>query len=163
MSLYPVPVDSNANSVAGSGVASFKAFLGGPLKPGDTITISVEPLAIWNSGGSIAGTNASGFAVNPNNIPPIDYSSFVPCQPNAHEVPTYPNAANYGFGVGVLVGSLDGGSTFFAVGTNFSMVYLGSGDSAAAPAGISLFFWDVNSADNVGSLMASVNVIRANA
>jgi hypothetical protein len=56
------------------------------------------------------------------------------------------------FPYGSLVGSLDGGKSFFLVGIQF--------DASVAQAGtLSLCFWDGNSEDNTGSVTVSVDTV----
>ena len=65
---------------------------------------------------------------------------------------TSPSGAK--FPLGSLVGSLDGGKTFFLVGTQY--------DAFAPQAGVlSLCFWDVNHDDNSGSISASIDTTPA--
>ncbi|HEV7806941.1 MAG TPA: hypothetical protein VGO80_14050 [Solirubrobacteraceae bacterium] len=52
---------------------------------------------------------------------------------------------------GSLVGSLDGGKTYFAIGTRMEMTIL-------APGRLALYYWDVNNGDNSGSIVATVAV-----
>lgn len=55
------------------------------------------------------------------------------------------------FRSGSLVGSLDGGVTFFPVGTKMEMTIL-------RPGMLRLYFWDVDHANNVGSVQVHVEV-----
>jgi hypothetical protein len=58
----------------------------------------------------------------------------------------------FSFLYGSLIGSLDGGKTFFAVGTRLEMTIV-------CPAGVLLlYYWDINKADNSGSITATVAV-----
>jgi len=52
---------------------------------------------------------------------------------------------------GALVGSLDGGKTFFSVGTHLSMTVLTEGT-------LTLHYWDSNSQDNVGDIAVIVQI-----
>ncbi len=55
------------------------------------------------------------------------------------------------FRSGSLVGSLDGGITFFPIGTKMEMTILRAGT-------LRLYFWDVDHANNVGSVQVHVEV-----
>jgi hypothetical protein len=55
----------------------------------------------------------------------------------------------FSFLYGSLIGSLDGGQTFFPVGTRLEMTILG-------PGRLSLYYWDLNNADNFGDVAVTV-------
>jgi hypothetical protein len=167
MGLYSTTVDSVTNSIGG-GTAAVVTFQT-PLKVGDVLTIQTPLTQTWSSGGGPGYTNADGVTVTSGSGPvQITWSSFNPGTPGADVVTTYPAASGYSFGVGCLVGSLDGGNSFFSVGTNFTTTVLGNGLLATTPApstkpalaDLSLFFWDVNAGDNLGSLPVTVTVTR---
>lgn len=62
--------------------------------------------------------------------------------------------SGFSFFYGSLVGSLDGGKTFFPVGTRMEM-------SILIPEGrLTLYYWDSNKADNSGSVIATVAVYK---
>jgi hypothetical protein len=164
MSSYQVKVDSKANSIQG-GQPSILTFSDGALNYGDVLSITTSTSTVWNSGGNVNGTNADGaqVTVSPGGVVNIDWNSVVPCNPSISTVlPLYsPAAANYTFGVGCLVGTIDSGATYFPIGTNFSLVYLGPGMSSSAPTNICLFFWDLNQGDNQGSITFDITLDRA--
>jgi hypothetical protein len=114
------------------------------LVPGDQLTITAALDDCWSAGAADRGTNANGLVgTTPN----------PPCRPTA------PN--NYGlytvgaatFPYASLVGQI-GASPYFLIGTNYSSVVSNAGQ-------LSLMFWDSNSADNTGSVIATVNVTPA--
>jgi hypothetical protein len=120
-------VKAKENSVSG-GVALDTGIV---LAPGMLLTISVPWDAKWSAGADNRTSNANGLS--------------------------NPFGGNFGFFTkngssflyGSLVGSVDNGATFFAVGTRLEMTILGPGKLA-------LFYWDSNNADNTGSVTATV-------
>ncbi|WP_145730739.1 hypothetical protein [Nitrospirillum pindoramense] len=132
-----------------------------PLTSGDTLQIITSDFVLWNSGGGPGSTNADGVPVTDNGP---QWGQLNPGTPDRGG--PFPAAANYSFGVGTLVGSLDGGRSFFAAGTRFEMKVLGNGllpaTNPPAIPNLFLFYWDVNSLDNAGAITFSVRVIRAN-
>ena len=103
------------------------------VKPGKLLTISVPSDQTWSAGAANRTSNANGLG-NPlgGNFGTFTHNGFV-----------------YLFGC--LVGSIDGGKTFFPVGTRLEMTILGSGR-------LVLFYWDVNNQDNSGSVTATVEL-----
>jgi hypothetical protein len=103
------------------------------LRPGQLLQISVDPNDTWSAGVLDRESNANGLS--------------------------NPLGGNYGlhlrggqsFLFGSLVGSLDGGRTFFGVGTNLTMTILTAGT-------LTLYYWDSNDADNTGIVEVRVNV-----
>jgi hypothetical protein len=70
----------------------------------------------------------------------------------ANGLPDFPiTLENFTFAIGSLIGSLDGGNTFFAVGTLMQMTVL-------HPGTLRLYFWDVDFENNVGSMRVEVKV-----
>jgi len=126
---YQFVVKANQHSISGgvpmnTGVA---------LNPGQLLTISASPDDTWSAGAANRTSNANGLG-NPlgGNFGTFAKGDFV-------------------FLYGSLIGSLDGGKTFFAVGTRLEMTIL-------APGKLSLYYWDVNKADNTGEVTATVAV-----
>jgi hypothetical protein len=101
------------------------------LKPGKFLTISVPPDQTWSAGAGQRTSNANGLS-NPLGA---NFGTF------AH------NGFSYLFGS--LVGTVDGGKTFFPVGTQLEMTVLG-------PGRLSLCYWDSINGDNSGSVTATV-------
>ncbi len=165
MGLYQVTVDSQANSIVqqmgGGGVPAIIQFREA-LNPGDVLTFTCPLIQMWNSGGGPGNTNADGVAVNMGPPISIDWTTFNPARPAPDSSSTlpFPNAANYSFGIGCLVGSLDGGTSFFAIGTDFTLTNLGNGLGTSAPTALWLFYWDINADDNRGSMTVYVSLTR---
>jgi hypothetical protein len=134
----PFEVFAQANSSAAVPLVT-----GLTLASGDQLTITVADDDCWSAGAADRETNANGLVGTTTNA----------CRPSA---PT-----NYGmwtqfgatFPFASLVGRIDS-ATPFVIGTNFSGI-------VSTPGVLSLMFWDSNSADNFGSITASVNVIPA--
>ena len=101
------------------------------LKPGKFLTISVAPDQTWSAGAGQRTSNANGLS-NPLGA---NFGTF------AH------NGFSYLFGS--LIGTVDGGKTFFPVGTQLEMTVLG-------PGRLALCYWDSINADNSGSVTANV-------
>jgi hypothetical protein len=122
-------VQAKQNSVSGgvpmnTGIA---------LALGQLLTISVPADDTWSAGAGNRTSNANGLG-NPlgGNFGTFAKGVFV-------------------FPFGSLVGSLDGGHTFFGVGTRLEMTVL-------TPGKLSLYYWDVNNQDNTDSVTATVAV-----
>jgi len=101
------------------------------VKPGKFLTISVPPDETWSAGAGQRTSNANGLS-NPLGA---NFGTF------SH------NGFSYLFGS--LVGTIDGGKTFFPVGTQLEMTVLG-------PGRLSLAYWDSINGDNSGSVTATV-------
>lgn len=103
---------------------------------GDLLTISASPDDKWSAGVADRESNANGLS-NPFGG---NFGVFT--------------LGNFSFLYGSLVGSLDGGKTYFAVGTRMEM-------SIIIPAGrLTLHYWDLNKDDNTGSVVATVAVYK---
>lgn len=126
---YQFVVKAKDNSVSGGVPMN----TGISLNPGQLLTISVSPDDTWSAGAANRTSNANGLG-NPlgGNFGTFTKDNFV-------------------FLYGSLVGSFDGGKTFFAVGTRLEMTIL-------APGRLSLFYWDINNQDNSGEITATVAV-----
>lgn len=101
-------------------------------QPGQLLVINVDPRDTWSAGIADRTSNANGLG--------------------------NPLGGNYGlhtrgsqsFLFGSLVGSLDGGNTFFSVGTNLTMTVLTSGT-------LTLYYWDSNNNDNSGQVRVVIS------
>lgn len=121
-------VKAKENSVSGG----TPMVTGISVSKGELLTISVPADDKWSAGVADRESNANGLS-NPFGGP---YGVFT------HN--------GFSFFYGSLVGSLDEGKTFFAVGTRMEM-------SILIPAGrLLLYYWDVNNGDNTGSVTATV-------
>ena len=103
---------------------------------GELLTINVSPDDKWSAGAGDRESNANGLS-NPfgGNFGLFTHNGF-------------------SFFYGSLVGSIDNGKTFFAVGTRMEM-------SILIPEGrLTLYYWDINNGDNSGSVIATVAVYR---
>jgi hypothetical protein len=103
------------------------------VKPGQLLTISADPCDTWSARSDWPEANANGLGnpfSNSNGQFVHNGSSFV---------------------WGCLVGSLDGGRTFFGIGTRLEMTVLSTGK-------LSLAYWDSDSANNNGSVLVTVAV-----
>jgi hypothetical protein len=126
-------VKAKENSVTG----------GTPLKtgiavaPGDILVVNVPPNQSWFlvTGQEDAEANANGR------------------RPKAKTLLALYRIGNFEFVYGALVGSFDGGKSYFPVGTHLTMTILNSGT-------LTLHFWDSDSANNSGSVKATVEVYK---
>ena len=124
-------VKAKENSVSGG----TPLVTGISVTKGELLTISVPADDTWRAGAANRESNANGLG-NPLGD---DFGVFT------HN--------GFSFLFGSLVGSLDGGKTFFAVGTRMEMSII--------PAGrLALYYWDVNKDDNSGSVTATVEVYK---
>jgi hypothetical protein len=161
MANFIATVDAKLNSIQGGTGVLVDI---GPLSIGDVLAISTSNSNLWYSGGNTTGTNADGAPVSIiNGIEVIDWANVNPVHPSNTPTPptlppTYPHAALNTFGIGCLVGSLDLGGTYFAIGTNFTMTFLGSGTYPGVLNALLLYYWDVNSGDNSGTITFDVSV-----
>lgn len=121
-------VKAKENSVSGG----VPMVTGISVTKGQLLTISVPPDDKWRAGAADRESNANGLS-NPfgGNFGVFTHNGF-------------------SFFYGSLIGSLDGGKTFFAVGTRMEM-------SILIPTGrLTLYYWDINKDDNTGSVTATV-------
>lgn len=103
------------------------------LKPGQLLVIGADPNETWSAGVADRVSNANGLG-NPLGG---QYGLFA--------------RGPQSFLYGALVGSLDGGRTFFGVGTNLTMTILTAGT-------LTLYYWDSNNSDNSGGINVHVNI-----
>ena len=125
-------VKAKENSVSGGAPLN----TGIVVTKGELLTISVSPDDKWSAGAADRESNANGLS-NPFGG---NYGLF------AHN--------GFSFFYGSLVGSIDGGKTFFAVGTRMEMSIL------IQEGRLTLYYWDVNQGDNSGSVIATVAVYK---
>ena len=124
-------VQAAANSVSGgTGLNT-----GISVVPGDLLTISVDPNDTWAAGNGPRTSNANGLG-----------------NPFGNGFGTF-TKNNSTFLFGSLVGSLNGGASFFPVGTRLEMTMVGPGT-------LSLYYWDSNNNDNNGSVTATVALYK---
>jgi hypothetical protein len=124
---YQFIVKAKENSVSGGA----PLVTGISMKPGQLLTITVPPDDTWSAGADDRTSNANGLG-----------------NPLGGNFGTF-NKNNFNYLYGSLVGSLDGGKTFFPVGTRLEMTILAAGK-------LSLYYWDSNNQDNSGSVTATV-------
>ena len=122
-------VDARKHSVAGGQGLN----TGFSLRPGDILTLSAGPDDKWAAGVPNRYSNANGLG-----------------NPLGGKFGLY-RRGDQSFLYGALVGSLDGGKTFFSVGTHLSMTVLTEGT-------LTLHYWDSNSQDNVGDIAVIVQI-----
>jgi hypothetical protein len=128
---YQFDVKAKENSLSGGQPMS----TGISVKPGQLLTISASPDDTWSAGAADRTSNANGLG-NPLGG---NYGLFT--------------KGDFSFLYGSLIGSLDGGKTFFAVGTRLEMTIL-------APGKLTLYYWDSNNQDNTGAVRATVAVYQ---
>ena len=130
MAAHQFVVKAKENSVSGG----TPLVTGISVTKGQLLTIGVPADDTWSAGTPDRESNANGLS-NPLGG---NFGVFT--------------KAPFSFFYGALVGSLDEGKTFFAVGTRMEM-------SILFPAGrLLLYYWDVNNVDNTGSITADVEV-----
>lgn len=123
-------VKAKENSVSGGS----PLITGITVTKGQLLTINVAPDDKWSAGVADRESNANGLS-NPFGG---NYGVFT--------------KNGFSFFYGSLVGSLDDGKTFFAVGTRMEM-------SILFPTGrLLLYYWDSNNQDNTGEVLATVAV-----
>jgi len=125
-------VKAKENSVSGGVPMQTGVAVG----PGDLLTVSVPAEQTWSAGAADRISNANGLG---NPLGGTQYGQYV--------------KGIFSFLCGSLVGSLDGGKTFFAVGTRMEMTILAKGK-------LSLYYWDINDDDNFDSVTATVAVYK---
>jgi hypothetical protein len=105
---------------------------------GDRLIIKAAEDDTWSAGGSDRTSNANGLIAG-NKYGGV-YGTYTSPTTGA----TFP--------YGSLVGSLDGGKSYFLVGTQF--------DAPVTQAGtLSLLYWDMNNQDNTDSITVSVDTV----
>ena len=124
-------VDAKAHSVSG-GKGLNTGFM---LRPGEILTITAGPDDKWAAGTPNRFSNANGLG-----------------NPLGGQFGLY-RRGQQSFLYGALVGSLDGGKTFFSVGTHLSMTVLTEGN-------LTLYFWDSNNTDNTEFVQVIVQIYR---
>lgn len=124
-----VRVSARRNSVGGGTGAQTDVF----VEPGQLLMIHVDPADTWSAGTGNRTSNANGLG-----------------NPLGGNFGVY-SLGDFEFLYGSLVGSLDGGQTFFGVGTYLAM-------TALQPGELSLYYWDSNREDNSGEVTAYVRV-----
>jgi|JI6StandDraft_1071083.scaffolds.fasta_scaffold00758_5 hypothetical protein len=122
-------VDAKAHSVSGGKGLN----TGFQLQPGDILTITAGPDDKWAAGKPNRYSNANGLG-----------------NPLGGKFGLY-RRGEQSFLYGALVGSLDGGKTFFSVGTHLSMTVLTEGT-------LTLHYWDNNNADNVEFVQVIIQI-----
>lgn len=124
-------IDARTHSVAGGVGLNTGLF----LSPGQLLTIHADPSDTWSAGVADRVSNANGLG-NPLGG---NYGLHT--------------RGDYAFLFGSLVGSLDGGRTFFGVGTQLCMTILTKG-------ALMLYYWDSNVGDNAGKVRVVVQVFE---
>ncbi len=122
-------VDAKAHSVAGGKGLN----TGFSLRPGDILTIVAGPDDKWAAGTPNRYSNANGLG-----------------NPLGGNFGLY-RRGDQSFLYGALVGSLDGGKTFFSVGTHLSMTVLTEGT-------LTLHYWDSNNQDNAEFISVIIQI-----
>jgi hypothetical protein len=137
----PFIVDALANSSSGGiGVATIS------LLAGESFNVSVASTDLWSAGALPRWSNANGLTA----------TLLATGADESGQVAGTQIGADFGLHAqgnlsapfGTLVGQIGGGD-YFAIGTSFSGV-------AASAGTLNLYYWDSNSADNVGSVTANV-------
>lgn len=104
------------------------------VKPGDLIVVTASPDDTWSAGPADRTSNANGLG-NPL---------------GGKQYGLYSNGT-YQFLYGSLIGTLDDGKTYFAVGTYMTMTVLTEGV-------LKFVYWDGFSADNSGLVKVTVQL-----
>ncbi|MEC4817930.1 MAG: DUF4114 domain-containing protein [Scytonema sp. PMC 1069.18] len=128
-------VDAKVNSVSNT-TAPPLLKTGLYLQPGDLITVDVHPLDFWSLSQGNSNINLTTNGRRSDGTFYGDYPKF-----------------HHNFQYGSLVGTLDGGKTFFSVGTHLKMTVLTIGH-------LSFACWDIDYASNKGLVRAYVKVVR---
>lgn len=122
-------VDAKAHSISGGKGLN----TGFSLRPGDILTIVAGPDDKWAAGSPNRYSNANGLG-----------------NPLGGNFGLY-RRGDQSFLYGALVGSLDGGKTFFSVGTHLSMTVLTEGT-------LTLHYWDSNNQDNAEFISVIIQI-----
>lgn len=112
----------------------------GPIAIGDMVVINTNPKDTWN-----VSSGSAQYEVNANGSPDSISSR---------------NKQN--FRNGSLVGSLDGGDTFFAIGTRAQVMVLAATDNGKNP-NLRLYCWDSDFENNSGEIEVHINVVPGEA
>ncbi|MEM8722701.1 MAG: DUF4114 domain-containing protein [Cyanobacteria bacterium P01_G01_bin.39] len=129
-------IDAKANSVSRRDLSPLLK-TGLCLQPGDLITVDVHSLDFWSL---VAGDASWNFNADGRKLDGTYWTNIF--------------RFNHNFQSGSLVGTLDGGKTFFQVGTHLQMSVLNAGH-------LSFACWaDDNYGDNQGVIRAYVKVVR---
>ena len=127
---HDINVKAKANSITG-GTPLDTAI---KVAPGDLLVITASPDDTWSAGVEDRTSNANGLG---NYLGGKQYGLYA--------------SGLYSFLYGSLVGTFDDGKTYFGVGTYLAMTILTEGV-------LKLVYWDGFSADNTGSVRATVQV-----
>lgn len=145
-----VTVDALLNSTGGGSGASVSVF------SGNSFSVSVNSLDLWSAGALPRWSNANGIDgpdllatgspdTNGDN-PGVSAGTVIGSD-------IFGNWTQGGLNApfGSLVGSFDGGTNFFNIGTSFS--------GTAASNTLNLYYFDSNNGDNIGSIIANVSAV----
>jgi hypothetical protein len=124
-------IDAKNNSLTGGTPLSTGITVG----PGDLLTVSVPSDDTWSAGAANRTSNANGLG-----------------NPLGGSFGTFAKGP-FQFLYGSLVGTIDGGNTYFAVGTRLEM-------SIQVKGKLELVYWDMNNADNSGCIHATIEVYK---
>lgn len=124
-----VRVSARRNGVSGGIGAQSNVF----VEPGQLVMVHVDPADTWSAGAGKRTSNAGGLG-----------------NPLGERRGVYRLGA-FAFLYGSLVGSLDGGQTFFGVGCYLAMTALQRGE-------LRLYYWDAARDDNSGEVTAYIRV-----
>ncbi|BAZ50617.1 hypothetical protein NIES4103_32340 [Nostoc sp. NIES-4103] len=107
------------------------------VEPGDLLTVRVHPKDLYN-----LLTNDPKFFINANGL-------------NNDKKEAYADKIKgpFRFVCGSLIGTIDNDISYFPIGTNLEMTILNKGT-------LSLYCWDVDQGNNLGSVKAFVKVVR---
>ena len=138
-------VEALANSSRGTGVG---LDTGINLSAGQLFTVSVDPNDFWSAGALPRWSNADGLTGVRLATGTDESGAAAGTQIGADFGLLNQDGLSAPFGT--LVGELSG--VFFALGTSFS-------GPAPASGTLKLYYWDINNADNAGSVLADVRTI----
>jgi len=124
-------IDAKKNSLNGGTPLNTGITVG----PGDLLTVSVPSDDTWSAGAANRTSNANGLG-----------------NPLGGNFGTFAKGP-FQFLYGSLVGTLDGGNTYFAVGTRLEM-------SIQVKGKLELVYWDINNNDNTESVIATIEVYK---
>jgi len=150
--LSPMPPSVHAATVNisafGNSSTGGTGAIAGALTAGQALSISVDPLDLWNAGALPRWSNANGlignlFATGSDESGQTSGTLIGIAWPNLH------TQGNLTAAFGTLVGRIGGGD-YFTVGTSFNGV-------AASSGVLELFYWDSNFSDNTQFITATVN------